>query len=425
LTILNAIALALLCAAAPLIKLSGSFGIVVAVLLILGRTLWRVPWPVLNRTLDRLPQKLTASVALLLFCGVVTYVGIWACYRFRYSITPDPTHRLDLSVITRSQVAQQIKNERGTEDEPSVDDINARMSHLPLSIRLLTWIDDHRLLPQAWTSANISMLTVQTRSISYLLGEVNNTGWWYYFPFAFIVKEPLTTLTCVLLAIVIAIFQRKGTVPFFTVFAIDSWSLFCIGTMLVLYGATAIASARDVGFRHVFPMLPLIYVLVGVALGRAIQSMRRVALIGVTALLVILAVETLAITPNFISFFNVAAGGSRGGLRLLSDSNLDWGQDLLALRDWQKSHPRVGLRLFYFGGADPNYYVTTRRFRKAELTAPPSIAEGEQVVAISATMLQGTFARGQAAQDYAMIRKHKPLEVLGGTIYIYPLPLRD
>jgi hypothetical protein len=40
-------------------------------------------------------------------------------------------------------------------------------------------------------------------------------------------------------------------------------------------------------------------------------------------------------------------------------------------------------------------------------------------------MLQGTFARGQAAQDYAMIRQHKPLEVLGGTIYIYPLPLKD
>jgi hypothetical protein len=185
------------------------------------------------------------------------------------------------------------------------------------------------------------------------------------------------------------------------------------------------ASARNVGFRHVFPMLPLIYVIVGVGLSRGIHIAPRIGATIASMLLSALAFETLIVTPNFIAFFNIAAGGSRGGLRLLSDSNLDWGQDLPLLRDWQNRNPNVGLRLFYFGGADPTYYVKTQRFRRTELTSPPNPSEGPRVLAVSATMLQGTFARGQAAEDYARIRKTRPLEVLGGTIYIYPLPLRD
>ena len=39
--------------------------------------------------------------------------------------------------------------------------------------------------------------------------------------------------------------------------------------------------------------------------------------------------------------------------RLLTDSNLDWGQGLLALRDYQRNHPGEPIALSYFGSVDP------------------------------------------------------------------------
>lgn len=433
LTLANAIALALVCAAAPLIKLSGTFGIAVAILLLLSRVAWTEPWPVLGKTLVGTGQKLVAAAMLIVFCALVSYAGIWACYRFRYTITPDPNQRLDLSVIARSAVAQRLKNERGTDDEPSAADISAAMLHPPLSIRLINWADDQRILPQAWLSANLSMLTVQTRSVSYLLGRTSATGWWYYFPLAFVFKEPLATLAAITFAGAIAtigVLRRTDSETAAPADAHRGWYIFCIATMLVLYGGVALASPRDVGLRHVFPMFPLIYVLVAAALRRGICWAPRAGVAGVSLLVVALMIDSLRVAPNFIAYFNIAAGGSRGGLRLLGDSNLDWGQDLLLLRDWQQRHPGAKLRLFYFGGADADYYVTTSRFRRRDLTdradEPDDPAYGPRnVLAISATLLQATFSRGQAAANYAEMRKHKPLEVLGDTIYLYALPLRD
>lgn len=66
--------------------------------------------------------------------------------------------------------------------------------------------------------------------------------------------------------------------------------------------------------------------------------------------------ETLAGYPDYLAFFNLPSGGSRGGLSLLGDSNLDWGQDLPALADWQRQHPEPTLYLSYSGTADPAAY---------------------------------------------------------------------
>ena len=42
--------------------------------------------------------------------------------------------------------------------------------------------------------------------------------------------------------------------------------------------------------------------------------------------------------------------------RLLTDSNLDRGQGLIALRDYQQQHPDEPLHLAYFGSVDPAVY---------------------------------------------------------------------
>lgn len=48
---------------------------------------------------------------------------------------------------------------------------------------------------------------------------------------------------------------------------------------------------------------------------------------------------SLANFPHSHAYFNLFVGGPRHGPLHLSDSNVDWGQDLLLLKDWADRHP--------------------------------------------------------------------------------------
>jgi hypothetical protein len=68
------------------------------------------------------------------------------------------------------------------------------------------------------------------------------------------------------------------------------------------------------------------------------------------------AIETAAVHPDYVSFFNIAAGGARNGERYLIDSNLDWGQDLCRLSQWLRTSDLARGRpiaLRVFGDHDP------------------------------------------------------------------------
>ena len=64
--------------------------------------------------------------------------------------------------------------------------------------------------------------------------------------------------------------------------------------------------------------------------------------------------STLHIYPHSLAYFNELAGGPEQGYRHLLHSNIDWGQDLLYLKEWLREHPDVRpLHLAYYGAFDP------------------------------------------------------------------------
>ena len=63
---------------------------------------------------------------------------------------------------------------------------------------------------------------------------------------------------------------------------------------------------------------------------------RRAIAFGLAALGVF---GSLADFPHSHAYFNIFVGGPRNGPLHLSDSNVDWGQDLLLLEDWAIRHP--------------------------------------------------------------------------------------
>jgi hypothetical protein len=104
-------------------------------------------------------------------------------------------------------------------------------------------------------------------------------------------------------------------------------------------------------------------------------------------------VESFAVRPHYLAFFNALAGGPSQGYRHLVDSSLDWGQDLPGLKRWLDEHGAKPEETYvaYFGTASlehhgirarllPGHFDQRRRFDPAPW--------GGGVYAISATLLQ-------------------------------------
>lgn len=92
--------------------------------------------------------------------------------------------------------------------------------------------------------------------------------------------------------------------------------------------------------------------------------------------------------PNFLSFFNIAAGGPSHGHTHLLGSDLDWGQGLVQLAAWgREQNLTQPIFLAYHGPVDPTIYgVSWTPLRDAN-PYETSIPAG--VYAISENILSG------------------------------------
>ena len=97
--------------------------------------------------------------------------------------------------------------------------------------------------------------------------------------------------------------------------------------------------------------------------------------------------------PHYLSYFNEVAGGPSNGHRVLLDSNIDWGQDLLRVADYQREHPEevADMKLAYFGSAHPPFYgIETQGLRSDYPFGQRPVLSGGTYV-ISVTQLMGVY----------------------------------
>jgi hypothetical protein len=202
--------------------------------------------------------------------------------------------------------------------------------------------------------------------------------------------------------------------------------MFVAGIVAGGYFAAAMCSNLNIGIRHVLPVMVIGYVGVAVLFALWRSAKPQAARVSAWVLGVGLIVESVAAFPNYIAFFNFPSGSSRGGIRLLGDSNLDWGQDLPLLADWQAKHPTVRLYLCYFGGVPPEAYgIDYTNLPGGHWSKPEQMPTTPGVIAMSATRLQCLYLDEKIAPfSYDLRVNHAPREVLGGTIYLFDFPLR-
>jgi 4-amino-4-deoxy-L-arabinose transferase-like glycosyltransferase len=194
---------------------------------------------------------------------------------------------------------------------------------------------------------------------SYLRGQSSSEGWWYYYAYGLAVKEPLGALILAALSalywggfIVRGVTARRLSRTGLQHLGVSCFMLLC---PLMVFFVASINTGMNHHVRYVMPVLPYLYILSAGLIAK--PGMWFVARITITGLLLSWVVaSSLLVYPHSFSYFNELAGGPSGGIFHLSGSNLDWGQDLLLLRDWKRHHaPNEKIFLAYLGRVHPAY----------------------------------------------------------------------
>jgi hypothetical protein len=228
-----------------------------------------------------------------------------------------------------------------------------------------------------------------------------------YYPLAWALKTPIA-LQALLLAGVLACVGRRANAA-----AVFIWG------SAAFYFAAAVLSNYHIGIRHMLPAVPFFILGGGFALERWKSRWSIAALLG------LLAISSLRVYPQGISYFNEWLGGPANGWRYLTDSNIDWGQNLPELGEWSRRHPGVRIKLFTFGLDDPWHYLRRGEWEVQPWPAttdsplPRRLDPAPGFYAISANLLDGiTFAPGR--EDYlATFRARTPVARAGYSIQIY------
>ncbi|MCO5193879.1 MAG: glycosyltransferase family 39 protein [Anaerolineae bacterium] len=263
---------------------------------------------------------------------------------------------------------------------------------------------------------------------AFLLGAYSDSGWWYYFPVNFLLKTPLPTLILLILSAVATLLPRRSVRTTDPPPAIDYAAILIppLG-----YFAFSMTTDINIGYRHILIVVPFTALFIArqlpywwTAANRFGRIVPAVAGICVGWLLIV----TLWIAPHFLAYFNAFAGGPNNGWQALVDSNLDWGQDLVALVNWMEQTDTGHVYLSYFGEGRPEYYgidytglpsFPPRLMNpNAQPFYPPDPAPG--TYAISATNLQGVLFENHDL--LAWFRDRETIDKLGYSIFLYDVP---
>jgi hypothetical protein len=246
--------------------------------------------------------------------------------------------------------------------------------------------------------------------VMYLHGTLSRAGWPHYFAVLLPLKLPLGLIGAGVLA---ALTGRADRAPRVALFAVPPLAFFALASL----------ARVDLGARVVLPVIPFVCVL---AAGLCANASRSTGFRACGLVFVAWAgVSAVRSDPFPVSYFNEVAGGPRGAMRFVADSNLDWGQGLPALRDYLRAEELDRVYLSYFGTDRPEAYGI--RFQPLPTYGRVGDPGGEDVpataprhvVVVSANNLLGIYLND--ADTFDFLRAKEPVAVLAGSLFVYDL----
>ena len=335
-------------------------------------------------------QTALRLVAAIIVIGLIAGIVLWSSYGFHFH------------------------PRQGVETTERLTAYAARLKH-PFQAKMIVTFAHAHLLPESYLYGLTDVGFTAEFSHAYLLGKIYPHGVWFYFPVAFVIKTTLGLL--ILLALGPLALKWATKRP---------WrELAFITVPAFVYLAVAMASLMNIGVRHILPAYPFLIILAGWAAAVLIER-RRIWAYVVALLVVWNAVSSLRTAPVYLSYSNELWGSSGNTYRYLSDSNVDWGQQLKSVKNYLDGRGSTNCWFAYFADVvvDPKYYGVNCRpltsiasvWLRPTIDVPASI---DGPVFISAGVLSGyEFGPGEL-NPYDQFQKLPPSAVIENGVFVF------
>jgi 4-amino-4-deoxy-L-arabinose transferase-like glycosyltransferase len=238
---------------------------------------------------------------------------------------------------------------------------------------------------------------------AYLLGQISNSGWWYFFPVVMAVKLPIAWMLLLFTGIGVCIWRRAKLVYWMPL-------AFSAGILL-----PAMTSHVNIGLRHILPIFTGFSILGAIGLVFLIERATWTGLIG-AVLVAWLAISGFGAHPNYIGYFNETVGDHPE--RVVLDSDFDWGQNdiRLARRLREVGATEVAFSEFNF---TPQQLMIWPGLPRVTPINPLMPADGWNVVSPTRWMLRRYGIRDERQPWFPYLR---PVEKVGSLWLYYVAP---
>jgi tetratricopeptide (TPR) repeat protein len=346
--------------------------------------------PATRKFAPDLAKRALRQAAALAAIAAISLVVLWSLYGFRFAARPS-----------------------GLKVTPSLPEFANYMSHSSSAIVLQ--VAHWHLLPESYLYGIVDVFSEATIP-TVIFGKYYPTAQWFYFPSVFLVKSTLAFLIlCCLAPFGAALFRKQFR-----------RELLFIILPPALYLAVAMSSRINYGVRHLLPIFPFLIILVSAAAWKLGE--RHQALAAFVAILVAChAASSLRAYPNYIPYANELWGGPAKTHEILADSNVDWGQGLVAMKQYIDQRKIKNCWFAYFGSliVDVSYYGIPCKPLPTAFTdlmqfpmeiVPPQV---DEPVFLSATEVTRTFWKADWVNPYAAFQRIPPAALVADSILVF------
>ena len=339
------------------------------------------------------------------------------------------------------------------------------MMHTKHILLVINTNESALLKPLAEYFLGVAMVFARVASgnAHYFLETVSSEASPWYFPTVFFLKETLPFLFLLIFTACYSLYRIGKAFASAHIRSFSSLTEFIrhsfrskitqhIAIFFILfYSYVSITGNLTIGFRHLFPILPFLYMLVAKTIfdflkRRETEPVTHTVcswIFGI-AIFAIVAIPMLAY-PGYLSYFNPVGGGNANGYKYVTDSNYDWGQDLKRVSVFVETHNRCKagmasrsetkkcaitadypaidkIRVDYFGGGSPIYYLKDTYAPWWDKREPES-----GWYAISSFFYQESLYRKKRSEErnYEWLQTIRPITRAGDSIFIYYIPGED
>lgn len=255
---------------------------------------------------------------------------------------------------------------------------------------------------------------VEGGNATFIMGHLSDKSISWYFPMAWLLKTPIPVIILFAWSIITAIVFRTKDKK-------DIWQNWLILTPIVVYWAFTLKGSLNIGIRHLMPTIPFVLLFIGKQMQRYISKPYwTTQAIAIFVLGLWLVIDTVSYYPQYIAYFNNFVPRDQR-YKYLTDSSLDWGQDLLRLKDYIDDNNITSIKVDYFGGSVPEYYIPESEDWHS------SYGPTTGWIAISATYYQSSKLYGpkEGKWSYQWLDSYKPTAEIGGSILVFHITAQN